>query len=65
MPVHNPLAAILYSAGSNQVEHVMVAGEWTKFEGNVLMDREKISASLMEQSLDLMDRGKGKMPFTF
>lgn len=65
MPVHNPLAAILYSSSNQQVRHVMVGGQWVKFDGWVKMDEKAVQQELMEKSQHMMKLGKGKTPLQF
>jgi 5-methylthioadenosine/S-adenosylhomocysteine deaminase len=65
MPVHNPLAAILYSSSNQQVRHVMVGGQWVKFDGWVKMDEKAVRQELMEKSQHMMKLGKGKTPLQF
>jgi len=65
MPLHNPLASILYSSSRKQIKHVMIAGHWVKYEGKVAMDANGIEKQMREATEDLLEKGKGKAAITF
>ncbi len=64
-PVHDPLAAIIYSADARNVLHSMVAGKWVKKDGRVLLDIDLIVARAAERSAGMLRKGKGKTKLEF
>jgi 5-methylthioadenosine/S-adenosylhomocysteine deaminase len=65
MPVHDPLAAILYSSGKQQVKHVMIGGRWVKQEGRVCIDAQKVMEQMQQKTREIMALGKGQAPIRF
>ncbi|MDW7670142.1 MAG: amidohydrolase family protein [Bacillota bacterium] len=65
MPVHDPLAAILYSSSKQQVKHVMIGGRWVKQEGRVCIDAQNIMDQMREKIQEIMAMGKGQAPIRF
>jgi 5-methylthioadenosine/S-adenosylhomocysteine deaminase len=65
-PVHDPLAAIVYSADSSNVRHSMVAGRWLKRDGGlVAVDAEAVVAKARERAAGILRKGKGKTALEF
>ncbi len=65
MPLHNPLAALLYSSGKEQAKHVMIAGRWAKYDGKVKMNLENIKHNMLKATKDLLKKGKGSASIRF
>lgn len=64
-PVHNPLAAIIYSADSRNIVHVMVNGTFLKKDEKVLLDVEEIVKEARRHAENILKRGKGEASFFF
>lgn len=58
-PLYNPLAAILYSADSRNIRHVMVAGEFAKKDGKLKTDTAPALENAARCAREISIRGKG------
>jgi len=63
--VHNPLAAIIYSANAQNITHTMVAGKFLKKDGKVVVDKEETVNKLILASQEILSVGKGKTSIVF
>lgn len=59
MAVHNPLAALIYSAGAGNVRHTMVAGNFAKKDGELQIDMQQLVQEATRCARALNKRGKG------
>ncbi len=62
-PVHNPLAALIYSADSNNILHNIIDGKFLKKDGKVQIKSD--SSLLLNRSKDIVSRGKGETNLNF
>lgn len=58
-PLYDPLAAILYSADSRSIPHVMVGGEFRKRDGRLAFDTAPILENAARCAREISVRGKG------
>lgn len=58
-PLYNPLAAILYSAGSRNIRHTLVAGEFAKRDGKLLCGTADALENAARCAGEITRRGKG------
>ena len=58
-PIYNPLAAILYSAGSRNIRHTLVAGEFVKRDGKLRADTAPVLENAARCAREITRRGKG------
>lgn len=58
-PIYDPLAAILYSADSRNIRHVMVAGEFVKKDGKLKADPAPVLENAARCAREISIRGKG------
>lgn len=58
-PLYHPLAAILYSADSRNIRHVMVAGEFAKRDGKLSLDPAPMLENAARCAREISIRGKG------
>lgn len=58
-PLYSPLAAILYSADSRNIRHVMVAGEFVKKDGRLRADPAPVLEKAARCAREISIRGKG------
>ena len=64
-PFYNPVSAILYSSGSQNVKYTMVAGEFLKYDGRLKMDAAGLMKEAIRLQKALLARGKGKAEVTY
>ena len=64
-PLYSPLAAILYSADSRNIRHVMVAGEFRKRDGALAFDTAPILENAARCAREISIRGKGVSKLRF
>lgn len=64
-PAYDPLAAILYSAGPENILHTIAAGSFLKRDGRLLLDREELLENVSRCAFALHKRGKGKTNLKF
>lgn len=65
LPLYHPLAAILYSSDSRNIETVFVNGKILKKDGILLQDTAELQAQVLSRSNALLKRGKGEANVTF
>ncbi len=65
LPVYNPLGAILYSAGADQIVHSMIDGQFVKKNGRVNLDLDEIRNSAKKRADLILKKGKGKTKLLF
>ena len=58
-PLYNPLAAILYSADSRNIRHVMAAGAFVKRDGRLCLDTAPLLQNAARCAREISVRGKG------
>lgn len=58
-PLYSPLAAILYSADSRNIRHVMVAGEFRKRDGALAFPLEPVLENAARCARGITTRGRG------
>ncbi len=64
-PLYDPLAAILYSADSRNIRHVMVAGKFCKRDGALVFDTAPILENAARCAKEITIRGKGVSKLRF
>lgn len=64
-PLYNPLAAIVYSADSRNLRHVMAAGKFVKKDGRLLADTDVVLENAARCAKEISIRGKGESKLYF
>ena len=65
LPVYNPLGAILYSSGSDNIIHSMINGNFVKKDGRLIIDTKAILEHAKERATAILKKGKGKTKLVF
>jgi len=65
LPVYNPLASIIYSAGSENIIHSMIGGEFVKKEGKLIIDVQEIQREAKFRAASILKKGKGSTKLVF
>lgn len=65
LPVYNPLASIIYSAGAENITHSMIGGKFVKKDGKLLLDVEDIKKEARERAAVILAKGKGGSKLAF
>lgn len=65
LPLYNPLAGIIYSSSAENIIHSMIAGNFVKKEGRVLLDLYEIKKYAVERASSILKKGKGKTNLIF
>ncbi|MDD3367666.1 MAG: amidohydrolase family protein [Lachnospiraceae bacterium] len=64
-PVYNPLISILYSSDSTNVKYTMVAGDFLKKDGKLLLNETELMAEVQTRKEALLARGRGQAQVTY
>lgn len=65
MPLYNPLASILYSAGKQNIRDSLIAGSFVKRNGMVLADTDAVRKEAQYCAKDILQRGRGETRLVF
>jgi 5-methylthioadenosine/S-adenosylhomocysteine deaminase len=59
-PVYDPLTSIIYSSNPDNIVHTMVEGEFLKFNGKLMKDKDTVLKNVQRVKDRILMRGKGK-----
>ncbi|RKX88223.1 MAG: cytosine deaminase, partial [Spirochaetes bacterium] len=64
-PAYNPLASLIYSSDARNAEHVIIAGEFVKQDGQLKLDTKEIVREAKERARGILQKGKGSTKLVF
>lgn len=64
-PAYSPLASLIYSSDARNAEHVVIAGEFVKQDGQLKLDTKEIIREAKERVRGILQKGRGSTKLVF